>query len=87
MSVTDIVDEVQEQLLSVVQIAQEIVVSGLESVAEQAQRLVPQYATQFANGLPKAAPAVDRGFEQAEQWLRLHRGFAAKVGDAFVPSV
>ncbi len=83
MNPTEIAEEVQEQLLSIVQIAQENIVGALEAVAGQAQYLLPQYAVRFASRLPDAAHVVDRGFERAEQWLQQNRSFAAKVGDAF----
>src|SRR5438045_2302556 len=44
MSVNELASELQEHLLSVVQIAQEIVVSAVETGAEQAQRAIPDYA-------------------------------------------
>jgi hypothetical protein len=82
MTVTEIADEVQSQLLSLVQIAQENVVDAIERVSERAQDLLPSSTTRFANRLPDAAKLVDRGFETTEQWLRSQRQFAAKLGDA-----
>jgi hypothetical protein len=85
MTVTEIADEVQSQLLSLVQIAQENVVDAIERVSERAQDLLPSSTTRFANRLPDAAKLVDRGFETTEQWLRSQRQFAAKLGDALTP--
>jgi hypothetical protein len=78
MTVTEIADEVQSQLLSLVQIAQENVVD----VVERAQDLLPSSTARFVSRLPDAAKLVDRGFETTEQWLRSQRQFAAKLGDA-----
>jgi division protein CdvB (Snf7/Vps24/ESCRT-III family) len=82
MNVTDVADEVQETLLVVVQIVQANVVGALEAVAEQAQRLLPEYAVRLANRLPNGAAAVDHSFVRAERWLGVQRRFAAGVGDA-----
>ena len=78
MTVTEIADEVQSQLLSLVQIAQENVVD----VVERAQDLLPSSTARLVSRLPDAAKLVDRGFETTEQWLRSQRQFAAKLGDA-----
>jgi len=78
MTVTEIADEVQSQLLSLVQIAQENVVD----VVERAQDRLPSSTARFVRRLPDAAKLVDRGFETTEQWLRSQRKFAAKLGDA-----
>ena len=85
MTVTEIADEVQSQLLSLVQIAQESVVDAIERVSERAQTVLPASATRFANSLPNAAKLADRGFETTEQWLRSQRRFVAKLGDALTP--
>jgi hypothetical protein len=85
MTVTEIADEVQSQLLSLVQIAQENVVDAIERVTERTRDLLPASTTRFANCLPDAAKLVDRGFETTEQWLRTQREFAAKLGDALTP--
>jgi hypothetical protein len=85
MTVTEIADEVQSQLLSLVQIAQENVVDAIERASERAQDLLPASTTRFVNRLPDAAKLVDRGFETSEQWLRSQRQFAAKLGDALTP--
>jgi len=86
MTVTDIADEVQSQILSLVKIAQENTVDALERVSERAQTVLPAQATRLANRLPDAAKLVDRGFEATEQWLRAQRDFAAKIGDALRPT-
>jgi len=85
MTVTEIADEVQSQLLSLVQIAQENVVDAIERVSERTRDLLPASTTRFANRLPDAAKLVDRGFATTEQWLRTQRRFAAKLGDALTP--
>ena len=87
MTVTEIADEVQVQLLFLVQIAQENAVIAMERVSERAQRLLPAAATRLANRLPDAVKVVDRGFETTEQWLQSQRKFAAKLGDAMTPPV
>ena len=87
MTVTEIADEVQVQLLFLVQIAQENAVVAMERVSEGAQRLLPAAATRFASRLPDAVKVVDRGFETTEQWLQSQRKFAAKLGDAMTPPV
>ena len=69
MSVNELASELQEHLLSVVQIAQEIVVSAVETGAEQAQRVIPDYAERLAAWLPDAAATVDRAFTRTEEWL------------------
>jgi hypothetical protein len=69
MTATDLASELQEHLLSVVQIAQEIVVSAVETGVEQAQRLIPEVAATLTERLPDAPAAVNRAFVQAEEWL------------------
>ena len=69
MSVNELASELQEHLLSVVQIAQEIVVSAVETGAEQAQRVIPEYAARLEAWLPDAAEKVDRAFTRTEGWL------------------
>ena len=69
MSVNELASELQEHLLSVVQIAQEIVVSAVETGAEQAQRAIPDYTARLAAWLPDAAATVDRAFTRTEEWL------------------
>jgi hypothetical protein len=69
MGVNELASELQEHLLSVVQIAQEIVVSAVETGAEQAQRVIPDYAERLAAWLPDAAATVDRAFTRTEEWL------------------
>ena len=83
MGVNEFADEVREQLVHVLQIAQENVVGALEAATEQAQRLLPQYAIEFANKLPTATQVVDRGFDRAEQMLHVQRQFASKVAGGF----
>jgi hypothetical protein len=83
MGATEIADEVREQLVHILQIAQENVVGALEAVTEQAQRLLPQYAVEFADKLPSATQIVDRGFDRAEQMLQSQRQFASKVAGGF----
>jgi hypothetical protein len=82
MTVTDIADEVQSQVLSAVQVVQDNVVGALEWITEQAETRLPEQVVRFTERLPQATHYVDRGFETAEQWLRSQRDFAAKVGDA-----
>jgi hypothetical protein len=86
MTVNDIADEVQAQLLSAVQVVQENVVSTLEWVGEQAETRLPDAVVRLANRLPQATHYVDRGFETAEQWLRSQHDFVAKITDALQPS-
>jgi len=69
MSVTDLASELQEHLVSVVQIAQEIVAGAVETGVEQAQRLIPEYATRITERLPDAAGAIDHAFRRTEEWL------------------
>jgi hypothetical protein len=87
MTVTEIADEVQSQLLSLAQIAQENVVDAIERVSERVRTVLPAAATRFANRLPNPAQLADRGFETTEQWLRSQRRFVAKLGDALTPPV
>jgi hypothetical protein len=69
MSVTELAAELQAHLLSVLQITQEIVVSAVETGAEQAQRVIPEYAQRVEAWLPDAAAKVDRAFARTEEWL------------------
>jgi len=69
MSATELASELREHLLSVVQIAQEIVVSAVETGAEHAQRVIPDYAQRITERLPGAAAGVDRAFARTEEWL------------------
>ena len=69
MSVTEWPAELQEHLLSVLQITQEIVVSAVATGAEQAQRVIPEYAQRLEAWLPGAAATVDRAFTRTEEWL------------------
>jgi len=82
MTVTEIADEVQSQILSAVQVVQENVVTALEWVTEQAETRLPESLTRFADRLPQATEVVDRGFDTAEGWLRNQRDFASKVAGA-----
>jgi hypothetical protein len=86
MTVTDIANEVQAQLLTAVQTVQEGVVTTLEWVTEQAETLLPESAARLANRLPEATPYIDRGFEAVETFLRSQHDFATKVADALKPS-
>jgi hypothetical protein len=80
MTATDLASELQEHLLSVVQIAQEIVVSAVDAGVEQAQRVIPEvaqrvpdYAQWLTQRLPDAAAGVERALERTEEWLGAHR--------------
>ncbi len=80
MTTTELAAELQEHLLSVVQIAQEIVVSAVDAGVEQAQRVIPEYARRLpeyaqrlTERLPDAAAGVERVFERTEEWLDAHR--------------
>jgi hypothetical protein len=86
MTVTDIADEVQSQVLSAVQVVQDNVISALEWVSEQAETRLPEQITRLADRLPQATQYVDRGFETAEQWLKTQRDFASRVAVAVTPS-
>lgn len=86
MTVTDIADEVQSQVLSAVQVVQENVVNALEWFTEQAETRLPEQIVRLTERLPQATQYVDRGFESAEQWLRSQRDFAAKAGAAVQPA-
>jgi hypothetical protein len=86
MTVTDIADEVQSQVLSAVQVVQENVVNVLEWITDQAETRLPEQIVRLTERLPQATHYVDRGFESAEQWLRSQRDFAAKAGEAVKPS-
>jgi len=86
MATSNLTEEMREQVLSIVEIVQQNVVGALESIAEQAQRLLPQYATEFAEKLPTATQVVDRGFDRLEQMLKTQRDFATKVAGGFTPS-
>jgi hypothetical protein len=69
MTATDLASELQEHVLSVVQIAQEIVVSAVETGVEQAQRLLPEVIDVLNERLPNAPAAVNRAFVRTEEWL------------------
>jgi hypothetical protein len=82
MTVTEIADEVQSQILTAVALVQENVVSALGWVSEQAETRLPEQLNRLADRLPQATEYVDRGFDSAESWLRSRRGFATKVAGA-----
>ena len=86
MTVTDIADEIQAQLLSAVQVVQDNVVDALEWVGEQAETRLPESVVRLTGRLPQATRYVDRGFATAEQWLRSQHDFASKVAEALTPS-
>jgi hypothetical protein len=73
MPTTDLASELREHLLSVVQIAQEIVVSAVETGVEQAQRVIPEVADMLTERLPDAPGAVSRAFARTEEWLSAAR--------------
>ena len=73
MSADELASELRDHLLSVVQIAQEIVVSAVETGAEQAQRVIPVYTQRLMEYLPGAAAGVDRAFRRTEEWLSAAR--------------
>jgi len=85
MTVTEIAEEVQAQLLSALEVVQNGVVSTIEWVGEKAETRVPEAATRFAERLPLATHYVNVGFDTAEQWLRSNRDFASKVAGALQP--
>jgi hypothetical protein len=82
MTVTEIADEVQSQVLTAVQLVQTNVVTALEWVTEQAETRLPEPVARFTERLPRATRYVDRGFDTAEAWLRNQRDFATKVAGA-----
>jgi hypothetical protein len=86
MTVTEIANEVQAQILTAVQTLQEGVVTTLEWVTEHAETLLPESAARVANRLPEATPYIDRGFEAVEQFVRSQHDFANKIADALKPS-
>ena len=86
MTVTEIADEVQAQLLNAVQTVQESVVGTLVWLTAQAETILPETTIRLANSLPQASTYVDRGFETAEQWLRSQHDFASKIAEALKPS-
>jgi hypothetical protein len=79
MTVTEIADEVQSQVLTAVQLVQANVVTALEWMTEQAETRLPEPVAGFAQRLPQATRYVNRGFDTAEAWLRNQRDFATKV--------
>jgi hypothetical protein len=85
MTVTEIAEEVQAQLLSAMEVVQNGVVSTIEWVGEQAEARVPEAATRLTERLPLATHYVNVGFDTAEQWLRSNRDFASKVAGALQP--
>ena len=85
MTVTEIADEVQQQLLTLVQLAQENAVEAVERVSERARQLLPASATRLGDRLPNAAHLVDRGFAGTEAWLRSQRELVARLADALAP--
>ena len=82
MTVTEIADEVQSQVLTAVQLVQENVVAALGWVSEQAETRLPDPFARIGDRLPQATEYVDRGFDAAEAWLRNQRDFATKVATA-----
>ncbi|HEX4489901.1 MAG TPA: hypothetical protein VH914_01735 [Acidimicrobiia bacterium] len=82
MTVTEIADEVQSQILTAVQVVQENVVTALEWVTGQAETRLPEQVSKLTERLPQATQYVDRGFDTAEAWLRNQRDFASKVAGA-----
>ena len=83
MGVNEVADEVREQIVHLLQIAQENVVGALEALSDQAQHVLPAYARDVADKLPSATHLVDRGFDRAEQMLHAQRQFATKVTGGF----
>ena len=87
MTVTEIADEVQAQLLTAVQ-----TVAGRRGhharVGHRAGRDAPSRSRPPASrtASPQATQYVDRGFETVETWLRSQHDFATKVADALKPS-
>jgi hypothetical protein len=69
MTATELPTELREHLLSVVEIAQEIVVSGLESGAEHAEHVIPDLAARLTERLPAFVAGLDRVFDRTEAWL------------------
>ena len=86
MTVTEIANEVQAQLLTAVQTVQEGVVTTLEWVSEQAETLLPEPAARLANRIPEATPYIDRGFHAVETFVRSQHDFATKIAGALKPS-
>jgi hypothetical protein len=86
MTVTEIANEVQAQLLTAVQTVQEGVVTTLEWVSEQAETHLPESAARLANRIPEATPYIDRGFHAVETLVRSQHDFATKIVGALQPS-
>ncbi len=82
MPVTDMPGEVREHLASLVEIAHEIVTGAVDAGVEQAQRVIPDYASRVTKLLPSAVGGVDRGFERVERWLRPPHDTVPNAGDA-----
>ena len=86
MTVTEIADEVQSQVLSAVEFVQENVITALEWVSEQAETRLPEPVARITERLPQATEYLDRGFDTAEAWLRNQRDFATKVAGTVQPT-
>jgi hypothetical protein len=86
MTVTEIANEVQAQLLTAVQTVQEGVVTTLEWVSEHAETILPESAARLTNRIPEATPYIDRGFHAVETFVRSQHDFATKIAGALQPS-
>ena len=71
MTVTEIADEVQAQLLSAVQIVQDTRRHHARVGRRAGRDPPPRGGDPLADRLPQATHYVDRGFDAAEQWLRV----------------
>src|SRR5947208_2599415 len=87
MTVTEIADEVQVQLLFLVQIAQENAVAAMERAAERAQRVLPAAAIRFAGRLPDAGLLDDQEVASGtstERAIRADSALTAEQKDALL---
>ena len=87
MHVTDLPEEIRDQLRGLLHMAQDAVIDTLGRLAEPTRTMVPDSVMRLAQKLPDGAEFVDRGFATAEHWLRSQREFTARLADSLAPAV
>ena len=79
MPITDITKTVEEQVLGALAIAQEVVVDGVQRVAEAVEPVLPDVPRPFAS---EAAELLDEAFTFAEKLLHNSHEFVGRLLEA-----
>ncbi|HZU74500.1 MAG TPA: hypothetical protein VE990_17200 [Acidimicrobiales bacterium] len=86
MSIVDVANTVQEQILEAVRAGQDMVVSSVSNWSGAVVGVLPEQPRgRLAEGLPRAVALVDNAFGFAEKLLDAQRQFAHRLVEAYTP--